>query len=250
MNKLFLFVLTISFSNLFSMSISPIDCEIPYDKGQGYYTVANDDNSQKVVSVVCRKRFIDKDVVTHTEPTKDLIIYPKQIVLKPKEKRLVRVIWKAKHKIDKELAYRISFTEKNVDVDFGVEELEEDEKRAGMSFGIKFVGTVYIQPSKAASANIEIESYEKKEIHGEKFFVVTLENSGSRRKYIDMKDLELELLTKKTDGKKQWNMLSAELLQKHVGDSMLLLSGGKREIKIPCNEKELPENIVGVRITE
>ena len=42
-------------------------------------------------------------------------------VLKAKEKRLVRIIWKAKKKISHEIAYRISFTEKNVDVDFGME---------------------------------------------------------------------------------------------------------------------------------
>lgn len=234
----------------FSLAISPIDLEISEQKGQGYYTLINDDKTQKVISITTKMRTIDEQGVTSLTPTKDIIIYPKQVVLKAKEKRLIRVIWKAKEKLTNEQAYRITFAEQNIDVDFGIEELEEGERRAGLSFGVRFDGSIYVQPKKALAANVTVSSYEKKQIEGEEFFVVTLENTGNIHKHITTKNLELEVLFPGDKSKENWHMLSEDLLTKYVGTNILLLSHGKRKIQIPCKEQQIPENVLGVRITE
>jgi P pilus assembly chaperone PapD len=234
----------------FALSISPIDLEIEAAKGQGYYTITNDNNSQKVIAITTKSRFLDEDGKHYYEPTKDLIVYPKQLVLKPREKRLVRVIWKAKEQIKEEKSYRIIFAEQNVDVDFGEKDLEKSEKRAGVSFGIRFDGSVYVQPNKKVAPSIEVTEYGKKKIEGEDFFVITLENKGGKRKYINVEDLEIELLMQLKGEKDRWHLLSEELIKKHMGMNLMMLAGGKRRIKIPVSEKEIPENIVGVRISE
>lgn len=233
----------------FSLGISPVDLEITSDKGQGYYTLINDGNSQKVVVVTTKSREIDLLGQNKLKPTKDLIVYPKQVILKPLEKRLVRVIWKAKSKLSAEKAYRIEFTEKNIDVDFGEEDLGKDERRAGLSFGVKFEGSIYIQPKKGCSSKIEVKSYEDKKIEGEDYLVVTIHNSGTKHKSIKTKDLELEFLSKKGN-QSDWHLFSEEMLERCVGKAMVLLADGKREIRIPKKEIASIDNIVGVRITE
>ncbi|MCH9617459.1 MAG: hypothetical protein SP4CHLAM5_08260 [Chlamydiia bacterium] len=234
----------------FSLAISPIDLEINSSKGQGYYTLINDDKSQKVIAITTKRRTIDEHGKTVLTPTKDIIVYPKQVVLKAKEKRLIRIIWKAKEKVTNEVAYRITFAEQNVDVDFGVDELEQGERRAGLSFGVRFDGSIYIQPKKPGPSNIEVSSYEKKKIEGEDFFVITLENKGNIHKHISTKNLELEVLFPGEAEKENWHMLSEDLLSKYLGTDILLLSGGKRKVQIPCKEKQIPDNVLGVRITE
>ncbi|MCH9620780.1 MAG: hypothetical protein S4CHLAM20_01840 [Chlamydiia bacterium] len=234
---------------VFTLSISPVDLEIDFNKGQGYYTLINDANSQKVIAISTKTRSMDIDGKNIMDATKDLIVYPKQVVLKPKEKRLIRVIWKAKKPIAHEKAYRIIFAEQNINVDFGEEDLGKDERRAGLSFGVRFEGTVYIQPKKVAKSKIEVTSFDRKKIEGEDYFVITLENTGSKHKHIISKDLELELL-RSAKGKEDWHLLTEELVQKYAGNALLILSKGKREIKIPCTEKEIPDSVLGVRITE
>ncbi len=172
------------------------------------------------------------------------------MVLKPREKRLIRVIWKAKEQISEEKAYRIIFAEQNVDVDFGEGDLEKLERKAGVSFGIRFDGSVYIQPKKKVSPNVLVTSYETKKIEGEDFFVIMLENKGGKRKYMNVEDMEIELLLHSKEGKDSWHLLSEELIKKHMGANLMLLCAGKRGIKIPLTEKEIPKNIVGVRISE
>ena len=234
----------------FCLTLSPIDIEIREDKPQGYYTLINDANYPKVIGITAYTRSADMEGKILLEPTKDLIIYPKQVSLKPKEKRLVRVIWKSKEKLTTERAYRMIFQEQSVDVDFGEEQLGEGGKRAGVSFGVRFDGSVYIQPVKTVSPNIEVTSYSRKEIDGEDYLVVMLENTGSKHKIIRTSDLELELLVKGSKDQESWHLVSEEILQKAAGGSIMMLAGGKRMIKLPCKAKEIPDNVLGVRIIE
>lgn len=250
MNKKLLVILSLFSIKGFALAISPINLEVDSQKGQGYYTIINDDKSQKVIAITVKAREIDENGKNQLSSTKDIIIYPKQVVLKAKEKRLVRVIWKSKEKLSSEKAYRITFAEQNVDIDFGEKDLEQGEKRAGLSFGVRFDGNIYMQPKKVASSNIEVASYDKKKEEGEDYFIVMLKNSGNKHKYINMKNLELELLLPESEKKEQWHLLSEDVLTKYAGDSVLLLAGGQRKIKIPCREKEIPESVLGVRITE
>ena len=245
-------LLLISFYSIqgFCLTLSPIDIEIREDKPQGYYTLINDSNYPKMIGISAYARSSDIDGKILLEPTKDLIIYPKQVPLKAKEKRLVRVIWKSKEKLTSEKAYRIIFQEQSVDVDFGEDQLGEGEKRAGVSFGVRFDGSVYIQPTKAVSPNIEVTSYSRKQIDGEDYLVIMLENTGSKHKIIRTSDLELELLIKADKDQESWHLVSEEVLQNAAGGSIMLLSGGKRLINLPCKAKQIPENVLGVRIIE
>jgi len=235
----------------FALSISPVDLEIDWKKGQGYYTLTNDANSQKIISITGKTRDIDLEGNNIYNPTKDLIIYPKQVVLKPKEKRLIRVIWKAKKPLDAEKAFRIVFAEQNVDIDFGEEDLGKNERRAGISFGIRFEGTVFVQPKKVKTGKVKVVNFEKRKIEGEDYFVVTLQNSSNIHKVIATKDMELEVLASAKEAKEEdWRLVSESVLEKHLGTAFVFLQNGKREIRIPCNEKSIPDDVFGVRITE
>ncbi|MCH9812196.1 hypothetical protein K0U07_05510 [bacterium] len=250
MSKKFFFLFSVFLAKGFALAISPVDLEINPAKGQGYYTLINDDRSQKVIAITTKERTIDEDGNSILTPTKDLLIYPKQVVLKAKEKRLVRVIYKCKETVSTEKAYRITFAEQNVDVDFGLDDVGENEKRAGLSFGVRFDGSVYVPPKRAAKANVVVAAYEIKEMDGEKFFTVRLKNTGTIHKHITTKNLELELLQKNEEEKENWLLLSDALLSKYIGNTILLLAGGERKIAIPCRESQIPENVLGVRITE
>jgi len=243
-------LLNIMIVNGFALSISPINLEIDHAKAQGYYTLINDDVSQKVIAITTKSREIDSNGISVYEPTKDLIVYPKQVVLKPKEKRLIRVIFKGNNNFTAEKAYRITFAEKNISVDFDEMNLGEGKRAAGVSFGVRFDGTVFVQPKKAAVAKIEVTSYDRQKVEGEEFFIVTLKNTGTKHRFINTKDLELELLMPTSEKKEAWHLLSEDLLVKHVGGSMLLLAGGQREIKIPVHGNQIPSTVLGVRITE
>lgn len=250
MTRKFLFLFSALIGKGFALAISPVDLELDPVKGQGYYTLINDDRSRKVIAITTKERTLDEKGNTILSPTKDLLVYPKQVVLKAKEKRLIRIIYKVKEPVVTEKAYRISFTEQNVDVDFGLDEVKENERRAGLSFGVRFDGSVYIPPKSGGRADVVVASYETKMIEGEKYFSIRLKNKGTIHKHIATKNFELELLQKGEEQKENWHLLSEELLSKYAGNSILLLAGGERVISIPCKESQIPDTVLGVRITE
>jgi fimbrial chaperone protein len=234
----------------FSLSISPINLELDLKKGQGYYTLSNDANSKKVIAVSLKSRTLDLDGKNILEPTKDFIVYPKQVVLKPKEKRLIRLIWKSKEKLSVEKCYKIFFEEVGVEFDFKEEELEKGQQRAGLAFGIKFEGCVYVKLNQGVKPKVVVTEFNKKRIEGEDFVVISVENVGDTYTQISTKDLELELLYKNAGKKEQWRLVSEELLEKTVGKAFVILAKGKREIKLPCKENQIPDDVLGVRIVE
>jgi fimbrial chaperone protein len=100
------------------------------------------------VSMAARQITLDGDEKQLKTPETDakFLVYPPQLVLKPKEKRTVRVTWKGEPVVTTELPYRIVAEQLPVDT-----EKKKTNETAVIKMLLKYVGAVYITPAGATS---------------------------------------------------------------------------------------------------
>jgi fimbrial chaperone protein len=166
--------------------------------------------------------------------TRDFYFFPRQFILKPGEKRNIRLSWmglrsktepkdktkrlkKGKTNLDSEKAYRLEVRQVPVDL----------KKAKGNKTGIKFlynyVASLYVKPDKAKPF-LEVYSYKKK---NQEKYEFEIQNSGSAHAILAFYDLE----AKKGKSKALIKMLKQESEIQGVN----LLPGERRKLtlKVP-----------------
>lgn len=79
-------------------------------------------------------------------------IFPPQIILQPKQKRMVRVTWTGPSELDRELAYRL------VAEQLPVEGKKKDDKSGGIiNVLLRYVAAIYVKP-KSAKPSLKLAS--------------------------------------------------------------------------------------------
>ncbi len=112
------------------------------------FQIENDSDASTAVEISMSGREIALDGEEKQPKSPEIegkfLVYPPQMVLKPKEKRTVRVTWKGDAKPQKELAYRIIAEQLPVDT-----EKKKANEAAVIKMLLKYMGAVYITPAEA-----------------------------------------------------------------------------------------------------
>jgi P pilus assembly chaperone PapD len=220
----------------YAFKISPI--ELTFDtKGRGSTQTIKVENTTKnkipiEIFAFERKHYNGKEKRTSTN---DFYFFPKQFILKPGEKRNIRISWmgiraqgknaklnpmkKGKTNITQEKAYRLEV--KQVPVN-----LKKRAAKTGITFLYNYVASLYVKPPKV-SADIKPKSFRKV---GKNLYMVQIQNVGSAHAILAYYNL-----VAKKNGKKAF-MVPMKGQGGEV-EGVNLLPGETRSVKIKVENK-------------
>lgn len=157
--SLFLFACCFSF-NAYAFKVSPIELDFAPTGPESVQTIKLENNEKRAIPVeISAFLRVQKDGKEERLPTNDFYFFPKQVILKPGEKRNIRITWmgqrpfskdKAKmakdsfksgnKKIKTELAYRLEVKQVPVDLE------KKKPTRTGINFIYNYVASLYVRP--------------------------------------------------------------------------------------------------------
>lgn len=154
-------------------------------------------------------------------PTELFMIYPEQFVLKPKQKRAVRVSWMGETDLKSELPFRILFEQLPIK-----ERVNLGQGASGnIGFSINYMASVYVRPFGVAP-QIEVVEYKKL---NETTLEIKVVNKGNMHLITDS-----HTLVAKDAKDKTWK-LNEEALKDFRNDNFL--AGSERVYQITVSKK-------------
>src|SRR3990167_2678013 len=92
-----------------SWAISPCVETINPEKPQTTFTlIATEETEPVAVDLyICNRHIDEKGEESETKNSGDFFIYPSHVILQPKQKRLIRIIWRGGRNVEHEKAYRV-----------------------------------------------------------------------------------------------------------------------------------------------
>lgn len=144
----------VSLPHAHAFRLVPITKEFaPYGHGASQaFRVENNSDELLAVQISILRREIDLGGTEHNAPAEDdFIVYPSQMIIKPKQVQTVRVKWVGGAQQKTELAYRI--LAEQLPIDFGKEEFSG----AKINLLVRYLGSIYIVPE-GAKPDIRVES--------------------------------------------------------------------------------------------
>ncbi|HMP81894.1 MAG TPA: fimbria/pilus periplasmic chaperone [Verrucomicrobiota bacterium] len=191
-------------------------------KANQAFQVENESGQTVAIQISMKTRTISADGRESNEDAEDdFIVYPAQLILKPREAQTVRVKWIGNPKPDRELAYRIVAEQLPVNV--------SKEQEAGINIKImtRYLGSVYIVPNGAKPAVALDLAQPQRNAGGREELLVQLGNHGT--KHAMLRDLRLRIQSQGRTVE-----LGPESLKGLAGEN--LLAGGQRKIALPWPE--------------
>jgi fimbrial chaperone protein len=203
----------------YAFKFSPISVDLK-DSGQGSiynFQALNDTDAPLALKVTLFRRTMDTGGnEIRTECPDDFIIFPARMVLKPGEKRTVRVRYKGREIESTEKAYRI--IAEQIPADFG-----EKENSSGLNLIFRYIGSIYIVPENLTH-NLILTEIRRENSENGQFLVLRIENRGSSHTVVSGLHIRLT-------GTSGTITLEPEDL-KNLDDTNLL-AGSVREYRIP-----------------
>jgi P pilus assembly chaperone PapD len=187
----------------------------------GTFDVYNSLGLEVAVTVTIKARKIDAEGLEILTGTKDLAVFPTEMMIKGKSINEVRVKWQGTSSLRSERSYRIIAEESQLKYS-GVQPSGPFKGR--LKPGVSYSGTIYVAPPKAR-ANIVIAEAKRVETPGGAMLALDLENRGSRHAIIDKPSLTVKV------GAVTRRVAEAELDK--ALDGMNILVEGKRHILVP-----------------
>lgn len=205
--RLFQLILVyVFFQNIsFAFNLSPLSQSIEIGKNLNtvIYQIENKNKEPIAVESSLKVRNMKEDGKEDLPEVKesDFLIYPTQLILKPGEKRGLKIQYLGNLDIKEELAYRVLVEQ--LPIDF------ERRKQTGVKLLLRYLGALYVTKDDF-KGNIVVSKFEstKEDL---KFSV---KNSGN--KHIVFKNLSLEIINGKEKIK-----LSSEQLEGFIGENIL-----------------------------
>ena len=215
-NLLIVFLLMFSFSS-FAFKLIPMNFSI---EGGGknntaLFTVQNDSDSSMAVQLEVRKRIMDiKGKETQPE-TEDFLIFPDQLILAPKKRRVVKVKWLKGEVKDIERSYRLIAEQLPINLK------KKKKGNTDIKILLRYVAALYISPQEGKSKIIIEKQLASKKSHSIDF---TVHNIGKVHEVLTKTKIFLS-----QEGKK----IELKNLKSISGEN--ILAGQKRlfNIKVP-----------------
>jgi fimbrial chaperone protein len=186
------------------------------------FRLENDSSNSVPVQISMLTRQMDPDGKETNAPAEDdFLVYPPQVLLKPKQVQTVRVKWLGNPKPEKELAYRILAEQLPVDLD------KEKQSGARINLLVRYLGSVYIVP-KGAKADVLLESaVPQTDAAGKRQIELIFHNRGTAHTILHDLRLKIQAGDKTIE-------LGAEALPNVAGENVL--AGQKRRFALPWPE--------------
>ena len=222
---------------LFGWSISPTIMTIDPKKPQVFFTLTSEKGEKPVpVEVSVCERLIDsegKDM--EGAPTKEFLIYPSHVILKPGDTRTIRVVWKGDKKLDQEKAYRLVASSLPLPVEAPDKKEDEEDLEVNIALGTRYINSLYVAP-KGAKPKIQCRAAY---LHPNEvgWVVVELENVGNAHQFLE--ELSLHL---KGEGGELWHV-TKEIFKNQYGRGVNLLAHQTRKIQFPVHLLTEPASV-------
>jgi fimbrial chaperone protein len=208
-----------------AFTLTPITMDFtPGGRGANQaFQVENPSNQTVAIQISMLTREMDLDGKEHNALSEDdFIVYPAQVLLKPKQVQTVRVKWVGPAKLEKELSYRILAEE--LPINLSKEQPTSNNLGAYIKVIVRYLGSIYIVPP-GAKADITLDSTAAEtQKNGMRKLVFVFHNRGTA--HVLLSELKLTL---QSDGKTV--ELSGEDLKGVAGEN--LLAGNKRRFVVP-----------------
>jgi fimbrial chaperone protein len=215
---------------LFGFTFSPMSQSIDLgEKQKGTQFLLENDSDQKMaVELVVKERSMDEAGVETQTDTKDISIFPPQIIIPPGEKRTIRVTWNGAVPLETEKSYRVIAEQLGLKVD------DKVKNKSGIQMLMKYVAALYVTPDDAESkVAILSHSSDGKEL------TLVVENSGNKHQILGEPVLGFEASNKKVQLKQDdlkgfagENVLAKSKRTFKIKSSAMIPAGAKVSIKV------------------
>jgi fimbrial chaperone protein len=184
--------------------------------------VENDGKKRIAIQLSVAQRVMDiKGKEKHPSVEKIFSIYPSQLILKPKERRSVRLSLNKRINIESEQAYRIIAEQLPIEIE------KVKDRSSGIKVLFRYVGALYLTFKKAKS-NVHLLKGELDEKSGK--LMLRLNNSGTKHQLLN--GLKVVIKGKTSDKRKKSEVrLEGSQLKGMLGENML--AGITREFDLP-----------------
>jgi fimbrial chaperone protein len=201
------------------------------------FQLTNDSETTIAVEIYMTRRQMDLDGQEKFERDPDtnkiFMVYPSHVVMKPNEKRSIRIAWAGRTSLKSELSYRIIAEQLPVHT----EKRKRNQARGTINLLLKYVGAVYVTPKDGASDVVVRKAAIAPE--NPSHLNLLLENIGTAHQVLTLMKLHFtSSLNSKT------MTLNAESLQGFAGQN--ILAGASRRFSIPWPEG-LPRGPIQVK---
>lgn len=215
---------------LFAFDFSPMSQTIELGDGKkgGQFLIENEGAANIAVELTVKERKMDEDGVETLLDTKDISVFPPQIIIPPREKRTIRVQFTSKDEITTERSYRVIAEQLPLKVD------AKTKDQSGIQMLMKFVAALYATPA-GAKSDVKILS----QTSNGKELVVLLENKGNRHQLLNNPLLKYlhagakgELKAGDLPGLTGENILAGQKRKFIIQSKKVIPVGSKLDIKI------------------
>ncbi|MGE3611694.1 MAG: molecular chaperone [Bacteriovoracaceae bacterium] len=168
-----LFLLFIPLIYGFSFNPMSQSIELSEEQKSAQFLLENDSNEKMAVELTVKIRKMDEKGNETLPETKELTVYPPQVIIPPKEKRTIRVNWLGDNKLTTEKAFRVIAEQLPLNVD------EKVKRKSGIKMLMKYIAALYVTP-KDARSKVEIESYQTTTEE----LIITVHNKGNKHQIL------------------------------------------------------------------
>lgn len=188
------------------------------------FRVINTTDSRIAVRVSVRPRWIEPDgTEVLGKEAEEFVVFPRQMLLEPDERRSIRVRWSGPESIEAERPYRI--IAEQVPVDMGT---DEPTQGGGIRLTYRYEGTIYVAPP-AAEPALRVAGVSRSS--DGRSLRVELANDGSRHGLLT----NARLLLSREEGAEPALELGPDELPGLAGENML--AGSTRVFAVPAPEE-------------
>ena len=161
--------------NTFAFRLSPLSNSIYIGKSKNtvVYQVTNNSDAPMAIEASIVKREMNENGKENLPKTKKdmFIVYPNQLILKPKEKRGIKVTYLGPKNIPSELSYRIKIEQLPIDFD--------KKSKTGIKILMKYLGALYVTKEEFKHQIVLKEIVEK-----ENHYLFKVANEGKSHKLL------------------------------------------------------------------
>jgi fimbrial chaperone protein len=186
MKNLFIPILLLLSFNTYSFKLTPMSYSIiggAAKKNIANFTVSNDSDSPIAVQLEVKVRNMLKDGSEKLPETEDFLVFPDQIVLAAKSRRVVKVRWTKGEVKDVERSFRLIAEQLPIDMN------KKKDTKTDIKILLRYVAALYVTPEKT-SEGFKVAS--SAPVKGSNKVSFTLENVGNVHIILDKAKVYLE----------------------------------------------------------
>lgn len=207
-------------NQLFAYQLSPMSFTFSPKISSHYFVISNDSDKKEAIQITIAKRVMDlSGNEKHPEIEDVFMVYPDQLILKPNERRKIKVQRLSKNTPEIEQAYRL-ITEQ---LPINLKKKSDRKVKTSINLLLRYIASVYIAPMSPKKSFKLVKTIVKNNKLN-----LTIKNSGNT--HILLKELKVKLSSLGAN-----YTYSAKELKSMKGEN--ILAGNSRKFILPFPKK-------------